>query len=335
VQNLVDTYADSAINGPGTLTPTGNYTCNGTWNNLTLVVAKGASLYVPLIAPTTLNNRKLVVNTGGNVVVHFGAPFQPLGSLNPALASPLVLNNGTIDNSGSFFIYGATILDGSGANLVLNNVDGTLEGNFAIIQPAFKNLGKIVNPAGFEFKTGSIVASAGSIELNSQAATSVSDGLEQSGDADTCVGVGATLSVTGSYSIDGGTVELDDGVLSVSSDLALGSAATFTAGGTVTAATFQDDGALTVISPLGSYDTLVDDGDYAQTGSLEVAIGGTEAGTGYDQLNVTGSATLGGNLVVDLDNPDFVPDVGDQFHIVTADGCPPSRNSCHFSRLII
>jgi len=52
-------------------------------------------------------------------------------------------------------------------------------------------------------------------------------------------------------------------------------------------------------------------------GTLEIAIGGTTVGGQYDQLDITGSATLDGTLDINLINS-FVPTVGETFDIVNA-----------------
>ena len=54
----------------------------------------------------------------------------------------------------------------------------------------------------------------------------------------------------------------------------------------------------------------------ADTGTLQIEIGGATVGNGYDQLNVTGSATLAGTLAVSLVNG-FTPQLGDSFEIMT------------------
>jgi hypothetical protein len=60
-------------------------------------------------------------------------------------------------------------------------------------------------------------------------------------------------------------------------------------------------------------------GTYHQNsgGVLNIAIGGTTPGTKYDQLNVTGGATLSGTLNLSLLNG-FVPTVGSTFEILNA-----------------
>ncbi|MFQ5704316.1 MAG: hypothetical protein ACE5HT_09865 [Gemmatimonadales bacterium] len=52
------------------------------------------------------------------------------------------------------------------------------------------------------------------------------------------------------------------------------------------------------------------------SGAIGIELGGTTVGTGYDRLNVSGVATLGGALVVDTVNT-FAPSSGDRFAIMT------------------
>ncbi len=61
---------------------------------------------------------------------------------------------------------------------------------------------------------------------------------------------------------------------------------------------------------------LTDNGTYAQnsTGFLDITIGGTTAGTKYDQLNITGKASLNGELNTNLIN--FTPTIGQTFTIM-------------------
>ena len=67
------------------------------------------------------------------------------------------------------------------------------------------------------------------------------------------------------------------------------------------------------------------DGSFLQTGggTFAVELGGVAVGSGYDRLTVTGSADLGGTLAVsitDAGNGFFVPDVGNSFTVLTAQG---------------
>jgi hypothetical protein len=101
---------------------------------------------------------------------------------------------------------------------------------------------------------------------------------------------------------DWGTIDIQGGTLSGSGtvDAIVTNEGTF-APGTATAA-----GNLTVTQT------------YTQTGSLDVALGGTTAGA-FDVLSATSGATLGGALVVSL-LPGYVPAVGDSYKVVAASG---------------
>lgn len=68
---------------------------------------------------------------------------------------------------------------------------------------------------------------------------------------------------------------------------------------------------------IGSF-TVNGDLTFGSAHSLEVEIGGTAPGTGYDQIEVSGSASLAGTVAFTLVD-DFVPEVGDSFAVITAD----------------
>ena len=72
------------------------------------------------------------------------------------------------------------------------------------------------------------------------------------------------------------------------------------------------------VSPGSSPGIITVDGDYTQEslGSLAIELGGTTAGTDYDQLAVTGAVTFGGTLDVSL-IPDFTPTADQSFMIMT------------------
>jgi uncharacterized repeat protein (TIGR01451 family) len=112
------------------------------------------------------------------------------------------------------------------------------------------------------------------------------------------IAAGRTLTVSGGGSFtnaSGGTLS-GSGILNVS-------AATFTNAGTV--------------NPGGSPGILTVTGAFPQTasGAVNIELGGTTAGSGYDQLNVSGLATLAGTLNVSLING-FTPSLGQSFKVV-------------------
>jgi hypothetical protein len=85
--------------------------------------------------------------------------------------------------------------------------------------------------------------------------------------------------------------------------------------GTIQSQLVANNGA--VFAPGNSPGSLVINGNYAQSanGILDVELGGTTPGTQYDQMIVTGSATLGGTLNI-LQFNGFVPAVGNSFELM-------------------
>ena len=114
---------------------------------------------------------------------------------------------------------------------------------------------------------------------------------------------GGTLIVTGS--ITGSAVTVQSGAI-------LGGS------GTINGSVTVEAGAM--IAP-GTSAGQLDVGDItlAAGAALGIEIGGAVAGTGYDQLNVTGTVTLGGDLSLSLING-FVPAGHEQFWITLNDG---------------
>jgi hypothetical protein len=55
---------------------------------------------------------------------------------------------------------------------------------------------------------------------------------------------------------------------------------------------------------------------FGEEGRLEIELGGTEPGAGYDRLDVEGDVALGGDLALSLLN-DFVPELGQTFEVMT------------------
>ena len=73
-----------------------------------------------------------------------------------------------------------------------------------------------------------------------------------------------------------------------------------------------DDGSNAVVSLAGDYTIGV-------TGGLEIDLAGTTPGAGHDQLNSTGTITLGGTLEVKL-SEGFAPQLNDAFTIIDSSG---------------
>ena len=141
----------------------------------------------------------------------------------------------------------------------------------------------------------------------------ISGGLTNSGTV--LIGPGADLSVGGNYIQTAGATQLDSGQLTAIGlvDLEGG-----VLGGTGTVNANVLNNAEVDAGQPGSPGLLTILGDYTQTagGVLVVEIGGPNTGTDFDQINVTGQATLDGTLTVNLTGG-FVPNSGDSFQVLT------------------
>jgi len=179
------------------------------------------------------------------------------------------------------------ILDGTGSNLYAGN-SGTVS---ALAGFAFNaSTGRFELRGGRDFATTGDFINAGAVEIGSGSLMfTASDGVYQQT-------AGSTL-VEGSLSAAGGIL-LSGGMLGGNGSI-LGNIVNF---GT--------------LAPGSSPGTLNISGDYTQVaGSLQIEIGADA----FDQLNVGGTAYLGGLLDVLLwENPAFQPAIGQTFDILTA-----------------
>jgi len=121
--------------------------------------------------------------------------------------------------------------------------------------------------------------------------------------------------VGGNYTQAAGSTQLDSGLLTATGLVDLEGGAL---GGTGTIYANVLNNAEVDVGQPGSPGVLTIVGDYTQTpgGMLVVQIGGPNAGTDFDQLAVTGQATLDGTLTVHLING-FVPNSGHSFPVLT------------------
>ncbi len=194
-----------------------------------------------------------------------------------------------------------------------------------------------VNTGTAETITGGITM-AGNVGIGIGNASSltvsgaIGDGSPSGGYGLTASGTGTlilagTTTYTGATTVNGGTVEVDGSIAS-SSGVSLSSGATLTGGGSMPAVT-ADAGA--VIAPGTSVGTaILDSGNVSLTtgSAFNVVLGGTTAGSGYDQLNVTGTVDLdsdsGGGATLNVTfAPAYTPAIGDSFTIIANDGTDP------------
>lgn len=134
------------------------------------------------------------------------------------------------------------------------------------------------------------------------------------------------LTNTGTIALESGTMLLYEGLTQTAGDLMLDggdlsssswvtiNGGTLSGDGTITGNVRVDGGTLACGASPGA---ITIDGNYTQgsSGTLYAELAGLTAGTQYDQLTVTGTATLDGTLEVDMIDA-FDPQIGDAFDLL-------------------
>ena len=129
----------------------------------------------------------------------------------------------------------------------------------------------------------------------------------------TYIDAGSVVTISSSQTVDLGTVIFRGGELIVDT-FNITSGENFSGTGTIES-NLTNAG---TVSPGASPGTITVDGDFTQesSGTLSMELGGTTPNTEYDQLIVTGAASLAGTLDVSRIN-DFSPSSGQSFSVLT------------------
>jgi hypothetical protein len=303
---------NSAVVNAGNLRVRGNTTINGPFaNSAGMTVTIIGDLDVPANLTLTqgfTNNASVVLRPGTDDINAFVALTVTGGTLNNAPGATITIQhnntggagflNAALDNRGTLTILQGTDLTGSVVNSGTINVQsgqgGDLTVNAAGPAPAFVNTGTLTvgDLRSLIIERGDF-ANAGTVTVGSFGILHVEGGYTQSS--------GLTRLNSGVLTA-GGLVDIEGGVL---------------AGAGVINANLLNNAELDVDGP-GSPGVLTIVGDYTQTSGavLVIEIGGPNAGTDFDQLNITGQARLDGTLTVNLING-FVPNSGDSFQVLT------------------
>jgi hypothetical protein len=203
-------------------------------------------------------------------------------------------------------------------NAVFNNLagatfDDTVAGTIGDLGQAgtFNNAGSFTTSAG----TGTTVIgvpfnNAGSMVFESG---NLTFGAILANSGDVTIASGASLAENG-YSQTNGATMLDGATLT-GGPVAIGGG-TLTGSGTINANV--TNGGQVIPGGTGTARVLTINGNYTQTstGALDIDIGGTTPGTQYDQLAVSGAASLGGTMNISLINA-FQPAFGNSFQVLT------------------
>lgn len=302
--NGLANFATNAANGTFQIKNGRTFSRSGTFDNAgQLIIGPGDNT---LSIETVTNSGTLTKpDTGtGNVtcsnsLTNSGTIDVPSGML---IVSSLANQSGTTLTGGTYSVAGT--LRYLNANIGTNAANIILDGPASAIQDlaGTNALGNVISntaTGALQIKNGRNLTVPGAFVNNGQVR----------------IGPGAsTLSDTGNYQQSAGATTLEDGTLDPT-DLAEFNGGELRGHGAIQGHV-RNSG---TIKPGLSAGLLTIDGDYQQfiSGALEVELGGTAAGTSYDQLAITGNALLAGALRVLLING-FVPAVTDTFDVLTS-----------------
>jgi len=277
-----------SLTGAGSLTKTGagTLTLSGSGSYLGGTTVSGGTLVVAQPIGSYVNNASLEFSSDANVASN--ASVSGTGSLTKTGAGtltvngPMTLTGGTtvsagrlvVAQPGGMYVNNATLEVSNSTNQSIGAVSGT--GNF-VKSGAGTLTGHLEN-------TGGVRVSGGSLDIDG----AFSGGLTVDAGASFLNTSGATVTVGGRSYVQG-EVDTADGSTTVFSDLVSGS------GGFGGFGTVEFDGGY---SPGNSPASVTLQGDMilGDTNDLTMELAGTTPGTGYDHLNVLGTAELGGNL---------------------------------------
>ena len=230
-----------------------------------------------------------------------------------AMYGGTMTNNGPMNVGGSLGLYGGT-LNGAGAlNITGGTIDmpdtstvvwaatgvfnntGTLSLSNRTITNAITNNGVINTTGGLTFTQ--LFTNQGGYNQNSGSSNFNSGFLQTAG----TTRLGTSVSAPGNMTVGGAGYQMNGG--------SLGGSGTLTGNLNIAAGTLApgySPGSLTVAGNL----------NLAPSSVTTIELGGTAAGTGYDQINVTGTANLGGTLNLNQFGA-FVPVAGNTFDYMT------------------
>jgi hypothetical protein len=304
--------------GGGVYTLNNGAKINGSGN----LSVSGGTLDVKLAGGTAIANTVLFTLSGGT--------FQVDGNWN--LLTTNNWNGGTLKSSGIITNSGTLTLGGSSSkylNTQLNNTGSIVENDYIL---AF-NDGAILNNSGnYELQKGDISKSSSSV------GTFNNSGIFKKTTTATSI-IGVAFNNIGTVEAQSGTLNFVNTYTHNNANLILkGGTVTFSNALNINGGSIEGNGSINVgvtnsglLNPRHASNTefgrLTINSSYTETNSanINIQLGGSTAGTNFDQVDINGNATFDGTLNVSLLN-NFTPTLGSTFDILTYDALNSSSN---------
>ena len=311
-QSSANGLANLATNAStGSLTIAGGraFTTVGAFTNGGSLTITGAGSKFTTGAAHFTNNGSLTISGGDSETATGTGAFTNAGTLTVASGSTLALGGSLTNFSGTTLTGGTYNVSGTfqlaGFNVVTNAANITLTGTASKIVNSTTSANALAN-----FATN---ASTGSFSLLGARAFTSLGNFSNAGTL--MIGTGSTFALggVGNFTQTAGKLT-DDGTLSTSGLVTLSGGSLFGTG--LIKGALQSSGVITPGNSATSLGILTDSGSFKQNtaGSLDISIGGTTAGSKFDQVNST-TASLAGTLNLKLVNG-FVPTLGTTLKIL-------------------
>ena len=278
---------------------------------------------VELFGSESLNFDNSQTLGGSGEVVFLDAGINALNVAGGSLltiAAGVTIHGNTgfiVANANDILLQGTIRADGGGTltvSGVSNFAAGTLTGgSWQVVGNSVLQL----EGADITTNAASILVDGSNAKLLDGGATSAIAGLIANAvGGHLTIQNGANVSIAGVFT-NQGSLTVGAGSTFTAASLDVASGGVLNGSGTVAANVINGG----LVGPGTSPGILTVNGDYSQsaTGILTIEIGGTTAGSGYDQLNVSGATTIDGTLNVDLING-FGPTTGQMFQVMNLHG---------------
>ena len=301
--NNLDLLSTSQITGTGNLSieETMNWSGGTVSGSGTLTIDTAAALNLPITPHTNhflnrnLNNAGTATLTGIGIFMGNGVTLDnQAGALFDDQIDALISTHGS--GSATFLNEGVFQKDtSSGTTTIIDTVAFDNTGEVDVLTGTLDIEGAGSNSTAIDIASGAV------LQLDSAAGFT----LESTSD----------ISGAGSVMVNSGTLNLGGNIV-VSGGLTIQSGATVVGSASITASV-SNNGTLTVGTSTAPGSISIT-GDYTQgsSASLNLILGGLTAGTGFSQLNISGTATLAGTLNVSLTSS-YTPSGGNSFQVLT------------------
>jgi hypothetical protein len=321
-----------SVSGTASLAAGSSVTVNGGGFSAGSIDTSGGGTFNYLAGQLSLTGSNLSVSDSGLigsfVNLRAGSSLNVSGTTTLASDAVFIVNGGTFITGSFDNSAGGTFAFTKGTVEVLN--DPNFVTQYVLGETGTLNTGQVVTTTGNLTPpttatniTGGSLGVSGTLSLGSTQSLTVNNAgsvsaATVSSSGSVAVAASASITATNAVTVNTGGALTNNGTVTAPS-VTVSAGATASGSGTYNG-NLTNNGTVSVGSNDG-LDTV--NGTYTQTGTLVFHLGGSTPVTGYDQMDVSGSATLSGQVdvtLIDLTGGSnlFNPPAGSSYDVLTA-----------------